>query len=718
MLAARLRHELQLDVPITATPEAAREARRLHAAGLEAIANGQLAPGIAALERAAALWPSPAIEVAIWRAQTAAGQGKAARIAGDRALALAERIGGAPGRVELHRGHHENVHQVAYDPSGRYLVSRSAGELVVWDIDRGEPLHHLQDGEPADLVAMAFAGDTLIVATHDGRVQSWDILRGERLAQLTFERIDAMAVVPGGDKLALADTTTLRVVDRDGTVRWTAESAATQLAVSRDGKWLVAGGDDGAPPVSRLVVHAIGDGAVARTFAVPRDSASVEAVTIAPDASLVAVGVGKRVHVFARATGKRLTSIAVGDPARHVELLSGELLRVDDTLYDPRSGAKLRPASCRDAVRADGGETACVTPGAPGHYPRSVTLVAAGGTTRLLGHTDRAESTATLALDPANQRLAIGNGREPVVIDLATGAPRFLPRQPEITAVALGPQGQLAVAGGRAFTVYDHDGARLANRELAGNVRAVAFSPDGRQLAYADGQALQLLDTADWHPLRRWPLHPGEVRAIAWSQDGARLLATAAQAAILWDAASGKELARHDVYDGAALHPSGMRFAATDVSAGVVMVQADGRAAPFGARTSSAYGALAYAPDGMVAAADTDGAWLYDAAGGRRALAWPDTYLDAVVFDGAGRLVIAGDARREVAMFDARSGQRVLALVVGDGGHWAAYDARGRVDGDATLSGLDLAFGIVHVPAELEPSRRQPGLIATLFARP
>ena len=139
LLAAKLRHELLLDISLAATPSSARASRRLHAAGLEASRTASATTASSSSSAPAKPRPVPGESfVAVARAQTAAGRGKLARIAGDRAVALAERIGGEPARVELRRGHSRAVDQVLYDGSGRYLVSRAGTELVVWDLDRGE----------------------------------------------------------------------------------------------------------------------------------------------------------------------------------------------------------------------------------------------------------------------------------------------------------------------------------------------------------------------------------------------------------------------------------------------------------------------------------------------------------------------------------------------------------------------------------------------------
>jgi WD40 repeat protein len=71
-----------------------------------------------------------------------------------------------------------------------------------------------------------------------------------------------------------------------------------------------------------------------------------------------------------------------------------------------------------------------------------------------------------------------------------------------------------------------------------------AYSPDGRLLAAAGpGNAVSLLETASWRPLRLLEGHQGAVRRIVFSGDGARIATSAEDGAVkLWEAASGREV--------------------------------------------------------------------------------------------------------------------------------------------------------------------------------
>ena len=75
---------------------------------------------------------------------------------------------------------------------------------------------------------------------------------------------------------------------------------------------------------------------------------------------------------------------------------------------------------------------------------------------------------------------------------------------------------------------------------------AVAFSPDGRRLAAADGVRIRLWDLADGEELCDSPGHDGQVASVIFSADGSRVATAAMDRSVrLWETVGGKLLGRY-----------------------------------------------------------------------------------------------------------------------------------------------------------------------------
>jgi RNA polymerase sigma factor (sigma-70 family) len=97
-----------------------------------------------------------------------------------------------------------------------------------------------------------------------------------------------------------------------------------------------------------------------------------------------------------------------------------------------------------------------------------------------------------------------------------------------LSALKLSDDGKrLAVVGEKGFAkVFDADnGAELC--ELtghAGTVAAVAFTPDGQQVATADGKTVRVFDAKSGKTLSEWAAHTDDVTCLAFTPDGKKLV--------------------------------------------------------------------------------------------------------------------------------------------------------------------------------------------------
>ncbi|HLV80225.1 MAG TPA: c-type cytochrome domain-containing protein [Chthonomonadaceae bacterium] len=162
--------------------------------------------------------------------------------------------------------------------------------------------------------------------------------------------------------------------------------------------------------------------------------------------------------------------------------------------------------------------------------------------------------------DPGTQQVSVPTLLKPASEMLPKSAPKEaafvyafkVGPLPAITALAFRPDGkQLAVGSYRAVTVWDTAAGRplACLTRLAGQVQALAYRPDGTQLAVAGGAPgaageVKVFETGTFRPVGpALGMHTDAVLSVAWSADGTRL-ATGSQdhTARLWEWPSGKML--------------------------------------------------------------------------------------------------------------------------------------------------------------------------------
>jgi RNA polymerase sigma factor (sigma-70 family) len=154
----------------------------------------------------------------------------------------------------------------------------------------------------------------------------------------------------------------------------------------------------------------------------------------------------------------------------------------------------------------------------------------------------------------------------------------------------------------------------------------VAYSPDGRLLAWSEGDALVLADAATGKQIRRWPAHEGGVAPFTFAPDGKTMASAGRDKRIrLWDVPGGTEIR--------ALEQFGVSRLA---------YSADGKrlAAQFGW-----YGEI----------------WTWDPATGQQLGKWQGSVLTAL--DPGGRMAAVGDRKDKVLrLVDLAKGKDVHVL--------------------------------------------------------
>lgn len=175
-----------------------------------------------------------------------------------------------------------------------------------------------------------------------------------------------------------------------------------------------------------------------------------------------------------------------------------------------------------------------------------------------LAHNDSAHTIGALAFNPSGTFLVSGDFHGVVRIwDAASGVEvttLTLGETNRITQIAFSPNGSLlAIAaehvGVQLYTCTDFKATyRLPT---SGDAWAVAFSPDGRTIAYGDSSSVRMCDTASGQELAQLPDHRATIRWIGYNPGGESLVTAGTHPSRnmslrKWDARSLKETATLD----------------------------------------------------------------------------------------------------------------------------------------------------------------------------
>ena len=453
----------------------------------------------------------------------------------------------------LHATSHrlDSVNGVAFSPDGKLLAdAEDSGTIRLWNPATGHPLRVLHTPTSVSigpLVGVEFSSDGKLLACLEGggTVQLWNLVTGQHVRTLhtTFNEIDAgvnaVALSPSGRLLASAD--------EDGTVQlWNpatgqhvrtlhtsvldfALNGAAGVAFSPDGKLLAVAEADG---TVQLWNPATGQPAGAPLSA---DSAidGVGGVAFSPDGKLLASAGGGTVQLWNPATGQHIRTLHATSDGLGV---SGVTFSPDGKLLASAGGGTVQlwnPATGQH-IRTLQPDSDSATIGVSG--------VAFSPDGRLLASAD-ADGTVQLWNPATGQHIrtlhATNDG-------LGVNGVAFSPDGRLLASAADGTVQLWNPATGQHIRTLHATNSRL-------DVDTVAFSPDGRLLASTKGNAtVQLWNPATGQalgtPLHASPAASGAsissrvgVSGVAFSPDG-KLLAYAEQDGTvqLWNPATGQ----------------------------------------------------------------------------------------------------------------------------------------------------------------------------------
>ncbi len=461
-------------------------------------------------------------------------------------------------------GHGASVTGISISPNGKVAATASPDATVrVWNVDSGILLRQLPIGEQAFDVAILHDGwRAVVLAGYD--VQLWDILHARRLAKFQtrtgtayhvrlLHHADWVVLGNAVGGVELWDLTRLQRVRTLVEGHGPTQPGVTDLDVSADDRWLVAGIGDGTLKIVDLQSGKLVHDLTAHTR-------SVCAVRFSPDgATLTSFSSDKTIRQWETSTGVPLQSHefkelifagALLPDNRAIVGFSGPIPKV----VDLTTGQVVRELEPWPGVAAAGAAAVAVTPDGHrsviGSHKGTVLFSKVDDGTPIHATANRRIGVASLALSPSGTELAaVYHGGAVNIWDTATGA-----RVREIAA--------LAADNSSCYVAYSNDGQRFVRLGYgslniwdarSGNLlqdikppvhldtRALAVSPNNQLVAIAaDRIAVFTLDGGRliWTGPRNQNLG-----GLAFTADSSRLLAgTQGHGVTVHDAMNGAEL--------------------------------------------------------------------------------------------------------------------------------------------------------------------------------
>jgi WD40 repeat protein/serine/threonine protein kinase len=373
----------------------------------------------------------------------------------------------------------------------------------------------LHPGDKVECLAYSPDGQRLATACGKDTVKVWDVRSGKVLFSLPRQaNVVCVGFSRDGRQLAAGmSDATVSVWDIETKHKHTLEghkATVRKVAFSTDGQRLVSGSEDGTAKVWDVQAGLV-------LSSTPKQPGPIFGVTFSPDRTRIATGGrNKRVQVWTASNGKEILS------------LQGHTNDVNHVAFSP-DGKRLASAGWDGTVKvwdADTGD-ALLT---------------------LFGHTGPVEQLVFL---PGGARLASVSSRQGTMN--LWGMPKgrsvrsysFNLNGWQSRTAAISPEGRwLAVGSGDAVRILDtmSSPAGLSIDAGASVILALAFSPDGRQVAAASVD-VKLCDAATGQEIRTFAHKNAMVNGVAFSPNGSLLASASADKTIkVWDVAGGREV--------------------------------------------------------------------------------------------------------------------------------------------------------------------------------
>jgi WD40 repeat protein len=605
-----------------------------------------------------------------------------------------------------------NVRSIRFSADGRWLAvgciddstfyalrlaphNFRSGTVQIWDVSERRLLLALSDRYGVSSVAFSPSGEHVAFATMAGMIKVIERRSGEEKFRYALGGSDTVvAFSPGGTYLA--------ATSMNGTVVLFKADSFEKLPVTFEGKPLpllaltfsadetrLAAAGGVFPPRQIEGAAAVWEVATGRRVMTVTRSAPLMDVAFSPDGQELATAcLDNHAYVWDVASGgenKRFADKVGLVRARY--LANGTGLAT----LGPSSGIKLWDLDKRKQLAHlpldDEVKLAALD------VSRDGSLIAVGGTDRLVRLWDPAEQKAVAELNPA----VAGEAISPILAMASSSDGKWLAAGREDGVIAL----RNADNGILIRLIKAHRGP----------VHALFFSANSKEIVSASDESVVCAwDSLTGERSRTFVGADGAIRSLGMSPDGSRMVAGAESGAVtVWDYATGKPAAAWKAHDRAVnvacFSPDGKKV----LSAG-----ADGLAKVWDAGTRAllatcdAHGqpirAAAFAPSGaVVASAGADGrAVLWDAATGfdRRALGDGMTAIRSLLFAADGKTLWTGGDDRALYVWDTATLQPRQPKLTGHGNAVTALSYIPLQSGRLASAGLDGTIQL-WLPGEL-----------------